>query len=71
MYREQYGEYAYWCLGEEEEEEEEEDLYLFRVSHSDALSTAINRGLIKIKMVWTSQSCWNITSTGKPLEKLS
>ena len=43
MYREQYGEYAYWCLGEEEEE----DLYLFRVSHSDALSTAINRGLDK------------------------
>ena len=40
MYREQYGEYAYWCLGEEEEE----DLYLFRVSHSDALSTAINWG---------------------------
>ena len=40
MYREQYGEYAYWCLGEEDEE----DLYLFRVSHSDALSTAINRG---------------------------
>ena len=32
--------YAYWCLGEEEEE----DLYLFRVSHSDALSTAINWG---------------------------
>ena len=27
---------------EEEEEEEEEDLYLFRVAHSDALSTAIN-----------------------------
>ena len=68
MYREQYGEYAYWCLGEEEEE----DLYLFRVSHSDALRTAILIGaLIKIKMVWTSQSCWNITSTGKPLEKLS
>ena len=41
MYREQYGEYAYWCLGKEEEE----DLYLFRVSHSDALiSTFINRG---------------------------
>ena len=41
MYREQYGEYAYWCLGEEEEET---FYYLFRVSHSDALSTAINRG---------------------------
>ena len=47
MYREQYGEYAYWCLGEEEEE----DLYLFRVSHSDALSTAINRGPDK-KLKW-------------------